>query len=119
MLLVVADVATAPKLNKLTDGSQIIMLSEPFDKSWRKVGIALDQVGIVLADKDRSKGLYYLSTGKDDVKGKQAAENLIRTQVNVRETSSGCEVSANSGAGISNADTQKIIDALFKVLGRI
>ena len=38
-----ADEATAPKLNKLADGSQSILLSESFDKSWRKVGLALDQ----------------------------------------------------------------------------
>ncbi len=114
----VAEGVAAPKLNKLADGSQSILLSEPFDKSWRKVGLALEQSGIVLADKDRSKGIYYLSAGKDDVKNK-VTEEAVRTQVNVRETSTGCEVTVNNGAGSSNADTQKIIDTLFKALGRL
>lgn len=111
--------ANAPKLNKLADGSQTIQLTESFDKSWRKVGLALDQAGIVLADKDRSKGIYYLSTGKDELKSKQNSEKIIRMQVTVREAANGCEVAVNNGAGASNADTQKIVDALYKILGRV
>jgi len=40
-------------------------------------------------------------------------------QVKVRELSTGCEVVVNNGAGISNADTKKIVDSLFKALGRL
>lgn len=114
-----ADGVVAPKLNKLADGSQSILLSEPFDKSWRKVGLALEQAGIVLADKDRSKGIYFLSAGKDDAKNKLGADKVVRMQVHVRELSSGCEVIVNNGAGVSNADTQKIVDSLYKALGRL
>lgn len=115
----VADSVAAPKLNKRADGSQSILLSEPFDKSWRKVGLALEQAGIALADKDRSKGVYFLSAGKDDVKSKLGTDNVSRSQVIVRELSSGCEVLVDNGAGVSNAETQKIIDTLYKILGRI
>lgn len=114
-----ANVATAAKLNKLADGSQSISISESFDKSWRKVGLALEQAGIVLADKDRSKGIYYLSAGKEDAKNKLGADNIVRMQVIVREVSAGCEVTVNNGASLSNAESQKIIDALYKALGRI
>ena len=117
--VLVTDGGTAPKLNKLTDGSRSILLSEPFDKSWRKVGLALEQAGIVLADKDRSKGIYFLSAGKDDAKIKLGADKVERIQVKVRELSSGCEVIVNNGAGVSNTDTQKIVDSLFKALGRL
>ncbi len=113
------DVLTAPKLNKLADGSQSIVLSESFDKSWRKVGLALEQAKIILADKDRSKGIYYLSAGKDDVKNKQGSEIVLRNEVYVREIGSVCEVVVTNGAGASNAETQKIIDALYKALGQI
>lgn len=115
----VVDTATAPKLTRLADGSQGILLSEPFDKSWRKVGLALEKAGMVLADKDRSKGIYFLSTGKDDAKNKPGADKVMRTQVKVRELGASCEVAVNNGAGASNADTQKIVDALFKALGRL
>ncbi|MGV8934364.1 MAG: outer membrane protein assembly factor BamC [Gallionellaceae bacterium] len=109
----------APKLNTQTDGRRTILLSEPFDKSWRKVGLALEKSGLMLADKDRSKGIYYLSAGKDDAKNKPGAEKTLRKQVNVREISSGCEIQVNNGDGTSNADTQKIVDTIFKALGRL
>lgn len=115
----VANSAAALKLNKRADGSQSILLGEPFDKSWRKVGLALEQAGIVLADKDRSKGIYFLSAGKDDAKNKLGTDKVVRIQVTVREISSGCEVLVDNGAGLSNAETQKIVDSLYKTLGRI
>jgi len=116
---VTAGTGAAPKLNKLADGSQSILLGEPFDKSWRKVGLALEKAGIVPTDKDRSKGMYFLSAGKDDSKSKHAADKVARIQVNVREISSGCEVVVNTEAGVSNADTQKIVDSLYKSLVRL
>lgn len=114
-----AAAANAPRLNKLADGSQTILLTEPFDKSWRKVGLALEQAGIVLADKDRSKGIYYLSAGKDELKSRQNSEKLQRMQVTVKELSAGCEVAVNNGAGAADAETQKVIETLFKILGRV
>jgi len=113
------ETAAAPKLNKLADGSQSILLSEPFDKSWRKVGLALEQARILLADKDRSKGIYYLSAGKEDSKTRLGADNVVRNQVFVRETSSGCEVLVSRGGTSNNDETRKIVDELYKVLGRI
>ena len=115
----VAENNVAPKLNKLADGSQSILLSEPFDKSWRKVGLALEQAGMLLADKDRSKGIYYLSAGKEDSKIKLGAEKLVRNQIVVREISTGSEVLVNNGAAANSVDTQKILDNLFKALGRV
>jgi outer membrane protein assembly factor BamC len=114
-----SDGVAAPKLNKLADGSQSIVLGETFDKSWRKVGLALEQAKIILADKDRSKGIYYLSSGKDDAKNKLLVEKTTAIQVKVIEKSAGCEVVVKNAAGESNADTQKIVDVLFKSLGRI
>jgi outer membrane protein assembly factor BamC len=111
--------ATAPKINKLTDGSQSIFLSDPFDKSWRKVGLALEQAGHVLADKDRNKGIYFLSAGKEDTKLKPGSEKIDRLQVKVRELTSGCEITVSNTAGVSNSETQKIVDSLLKALGRI
>ncbi len=111
-----AGAENVPKLNKLADGSQTILINEPFDKSWRKIGLALDQAGIKVADKDRSKGIYFLGAGKNELKSNSGADKIVLAQVIVREVSSGCEVLVNNGAGSSNAETQKIVDALFKKL---
>lgn len=40
--------------------TRFILLSEPFDRAWRSVGLALDRAGIKPADVDRSKGVYFL-----------------------------------------------------------
>ena len=114
-----SEALAAPKLNKLADGSQSILLSEPFDKSWRKVGLALEQARILLADKDRSKGIYYLSAGKEDSKTRLGADNVVRIQVHVRETGSGSEVVVSKGGASSNDETRKILDELYKILRRI
>jgi outer membrane protein assembly factor BamC len=114
-----SETVAAPKLNKLEDGSQSILLSEPFDKSWRKVGLALEQARMLLADKDRSKGIYYLSTGKEDSKTKLGADNVVRIHVYVREIGSGCEVVVSKGGTSSNDETRKIVEELYKALGRI
>ena len=35
-------------------------LDEPFDRAWRRVGLALDRVGFTVEDRDRSKGYYFV-----------------------------------------------------------
>ncbi len=97
----------AAKLQTLADGSKSILLSEPFDKGWRKVSLALEQAGIALEDKDRSKGIFFLRAAKN-----KDASN----QVNVHESGGGCEVTVSDGKGVSTPDTQRIIDTLYQAL---
>jgi outer membrane protein assembly factor BamC len=47
-------------LDKDKDGNATLMLSDPFDRAWRRVGLALDRIGFLVEDKDRSKGLFYV-----------------------------------------------------------
>jgi len=48
------------KLIKNDNGASI-KLNDPFDRSWRRVSIALDMIGFVTEDRDRSRGLYYVT----------------------------------------------------------
>jgi outer membrane protein assembly factor BamC len=56
--------ATAPlpqaELKKVPDGNDMLVLAEPFDRAWRRVGLALDRVGFTVEDRDRQKGLYFV-----------------------------------------------------------
>ncbi len=127
-------VATMPKLKEI-NGNKIIMLNEPFDKSWRKVGLALDQTGIEVKDKDRVSGIYFVSASKDiamkkswvndlmfwrddsDPKStKNAVEGATRYQVTVRENNAGCEVSVLKGDGGKDQVSQRIMESLYKQL---
>ncbi len=42
------------------DGTGMLEVSEPFDRAWRRVGLALDRVGFTVEDRDRNKGLYFV-----------------------------------------------------------
>ena len=45
---------------KSSDGTQALQVNEPFDRAWRRVGLALDRVGFTVEDRDRSKGLFFV-----------------------------------------------------------
>lgn len=53
----VASVAPAPRARLEAD---TLVVSESFPRAWRRVGIALDRLGLVVEDRDRSAGLYYI-----------------------------------------------------------
>ncbi|MCG5077393.1 outer membrane protein assembly factor BamC [Paraburkholderia tagetis] len=37
-----------------------LTLSEPYDRAWLRVGVALDRANFTVDDRDRTKGIYYL-----------------------------------------------------------
>jgi outer membrane protein assembly factor BamC len=48
------------KLTRAADGAGDLSVFEPFDRAWRRVGLALDRVGFTVEDRDRSQGLYFV-----------------------------------------------------------
>jgi outer membrane protein assembly factor BamC len=47
-------------LKKGLDGAELLEVLEPFDRAWRRVGLALDRVGFTVEDRDRQKGVYFV-----------------------------------------------------------
>jgi outer membrane protein assembly factor BamC len=45
---------------KRNDGTEALQVNEPFDRAWRRVGLALDRVGFTVEDRDRQSGLYFV-----------------------------------------------------------
>lgn len=41
-------------------GAAKLVVNDPFDRAWRRVGLALDRIGFVVEDRDRSRGIYYV-----------------------------------------------------------
>ena len=65
-------VASATILNRAevikdADGSATLVLNDPFDRAWRRVGLALDRVGFVIEDKDRSNGIFFVRYADVDI----------------------------------------------------
>lgn len=59
-MLVAAPQSLRASLSKQSDGSERLDVLEPFDRAWRRVGLALDRVGFTVEDRDRQKGLYFV-----------------------------------------------------------
>ncbi len=96
-----------PKLQDMPDGSKAIAIAEPFDRCWQKVGEAMDRARIALEDKDRSAGIFYLKGGHNQITVKAAQDNAAA-----------CTVAANNGSGTATDETKKVIDSLYKALGK-
>lgn len=59
---------------KESDQSVTLKLKDSYSRGWRRVGLALDRVGFVVEDKDRSNGLFYVryaDVGIDDAPKKK------------------------------------------------
>lgn len=48
------------RLVSAAEGGVALMLEEPFDRAWRRVGLALDRIGFTVEDRDRAEGLYFV-----------------------------------------------------------
>ncbi len=59
----------AKLINGASGAPGALELAEPFDRAWRRVGVALDRSGFTVEDRDRSKGLYYVRYIDPDVDG--------------------------------------------------
>ncbi|MDW8468411.1 MAG: outer membrane protein assembly factor BamC [Burkholderiales bacterium] len=47
-------------LAKDIGGFETLEVFEPFDRTWRRVGLALDRVGFTVEDRDRQNGQYFV-----------------------------------------------------------
>jgi outer membrane protein assembly factor BamC len=55
-----AQPAQRAALKKGLDGEELLEVFEPFDRAWRRIGLALDRVGFTVEDRDRQKGLFFV-----------------------------------------------------------
>ena len=66
---VVATTATAPARAAVQagiGGFETLEVFEPFDRAWRRIGLALDRVGFTVEDRDRQKGQYFVRYADTD-----------------------------------------------------
>jgi outer membrane protein assembly factor BamC len=96
-----------PRAEIDTDRAQVstLRLADPFDRAWRRVGLALDRVGFTVEDRDRSNGVYYVRYNDPDVEQRKPSglarlafwrkDDLPRDsqyRIAVRDASEGSEV---------------------------
>jgi outer membrane protein assembly factor BamC len=63
-----AAAAAAPAHARLqkADGVSTLVVDDPFDRAWRRVGLALDRTGFTVVDRDRSTGIYFVRFSDPD-----------------------------------------------------
>ena len=63
---------------KSNDGTERLQVHEPFDRAWRRVGLALDRVGFTVEDRDRQKGLYFVRYADPEAEMGEKDEGPVR-----------------------------------------
>ncbi len=113
--------AGAANLVEVFDGSKIIVINDAFDKSWRRVGLAIEHAGMAVEDKDRAKGVYFLRPVKAESGWmdklqfwKDSGNSNARYRVNVKDGGAMCEVSVTDQNGSGDDASKQMIEAVYK-----
>ncbi len=123
-------------MRKANDGTEALQVFEPFDRAWRRVGLALDRVGFTVEDRDRAKGLYFVRYADPDQEmDKKTRETSIfskllsfggkdskvkpeqyRVQVKQEQDTSQVSVLNKDGAADGSKTAQRILSLLHEQL---
>lgn len=132
----VASVSSKPlaAISKGADGVETLTVFEPFDRAWRRVGLALDRVGFTVEDRNRDKGVYYVRyADPESPQGRQkkgffaslafwrsderkVVAEQYRVVVKDAKDNSVVEVQDKNGAGVNSETARRIISLLEQQL---
>lgn len=123
-----ADQPARARISQDSAGQPRLVLSDAFARAWRRTGIALDRIGMVVEDRDRSSGLYYVKhlqlakSGSKKEKGllgglfsgaDKQAEQQSRIQLQAQGTQTHLTVLNNEGQPAEKAAASAIIEKLL------
>lgn len=115
------------------DGDTLV-LNEGFSRAWRLTGLALDRIGLVVQDRNRSAGIYYVSrvdlladAGVDGEDGwfsslfasgdeEQAGQKQWQIHMSGGETSTRIRVRDDKGAEVPQQASRRILQKLQESL---
>ncbi len=93
---------------------QLILPNQDLDSAWRRIGLELDRAGVVIEDRDRTAGIYFVRFTDDGAGGKRGLFGFLggdetleernkpkadRFQVFVKTVAEGISVSVRDVAG--------------------
>lgn len=127
-LIADADTAAAAVSMQLTqiEGRHVLVIEDRFNRTWRRVGVALDHIGMMIDDQNRAQGIYFV-TYRGDKKEKRGflqsvfgigeGDVLVDKQYQVHVVEQGeqnVEVSAHDAKGetLKSAAAEKILSEL-------
>jgi outer membrane protein assembly factor BamC len=131
-MVVAAPSVERAKLVKDEGGGGGLVMNEPYDRAWRRVGLALDRVGFTVEDRDRAQGTYfvrYVDPQKDVKQSKGILDKLAfwdtastkkpqQFRVQVKEVSDAAVVTvlSDTGAQEKSETGTRILTLLFNEL---
>ena len=59
-------------------GGQLVVVNDNFARTWRRVGVAIDRLGLIVDDRNRSEGLYYLSLSDDFIEQHKTDSGVLK-----------------------------------------
>jgi outer membrane protein assembly factor BamC len=101
------------EIKKGVDGMEKLEVPEPFDRVWRRVGLALDRVGFTVEDRDRAKGVYFVRYADPELEKDPrgfltrlfTSESKVRAeQYRVQITQAGASSESASQVSVLNKD---------------
>jgi len=117
------------EIRKGVAGAEALEVFEPFDRVWRRVGLALDRVGFTVEDRDRQKGVYFVryadpETEKDSrgllarmfSSDSKVKPEQYRVQITQAGTSSQVNVLNKDGGTDASRTAQRILALLHEQL---
>jgi outer membrane protein assembly factor BamC len=135
----VATAAQAPAraaIQQGIGGFETLEVFEPFDRTWRRVGLALDRVGFTVEDRDRQKGQYFVRyvDADTDMKRKDAEKSMLsklafwnsddkslkadQYRVHIRQFAGKCvvQILGKDGTQANTDTTRRIVALLYEQL---
>jgi len=58
-----------------------VEVTEPFDRTWRRVGLALDRGGFTVEDRDRTRGVYFVRYLDPEYEAKVRGQQGLFTRI--------------------------------------
>jgi outer membrane protein assembly factor BamC len=117
------------EIRKGVAGAEALEVFEPFDRVWRRVGLALDRVGFTVEDRDRQKGVYFVRYADPDTEKDErgllarmfSSESKVkpeqyRVQITQAGTSSQVNVLNKDGGADASRTAQRILTLLHEQL---
>lgn len=128
-----ASAAAAQAVVSTIDGQPTLALPDAQDRAWRRIGLALDRSGFAIDDRDRQKGLYFVSYAAAAAKNQSpgffarlfgnaqtesAAPQVKRYQIQLQAqaTHTHVRVQTASGQAEASANADTVLQLLAKNL---
>ncbi|MBI2276267.1 MAG: outer membrane protein assembly factor BamC [Dechloromonas sp.] len=100
------------KLAKADDGSGTLEVFERFDRTWRRVGLALDRVGFTVEDRDRSRGLYFVRYVDPEVDNRKKEDGWMSKLAFWRSSDASANSKVQYRIHVSDAGPQSVVKVL-------